>query len=127
MLFLQGFLRMPRVWQVWVGVLVLINGIGPLLFLGETVAIVTLVGMATGGIVGEVLTRVQGFTKLLGLMHGSWVPMFVLQLIVLFGEGPTGNFQVWLVASALVTGVSLIIDAWDVAEYLRGNRTDLLS
>ena len=110
MLFLQGLLRMPRIWQVWVGVLVLLNAIGPLFFLSETAAVVTLVGMAAGGLVGEALTRAQGFTKLLGLMHGSWVPMFVVQLIVLFGGDATGNFQVWLIAATAVTGISLIID-----------------
>ena len=53
MLFVRGVLRMPVPWQVWIGVLVIINGIGPLFFLGETVAIVTLAAMITGGIVGE--------------------------------------------------------------------------
>ena len=127
MLFVRGVLRMPVPWQVWIGVLVVINGIGPLFFLGETVAIVTLAAMITGGIVGEVLTQVQGFTKLLGLMHGSWVPMFVLQLIVLFSGDPTGNFQVWLIASTAVTGISLVIDVADVVSYLKGNREDLLA
>ena len=42
MLFVRGVMRMPAIWQAWVGVLVLVNGIGPLLFLGETVAVVTL-------------------------------------------------------------------------------------
>ena len=115
MLFVQGVLRMPAIWQAWIGVLVLVNFVGPFFFLSESAAIVTLVAMITGGLVGEALTQVQGFTKLLGLMHGSWVPMFVFQLIVLFGDEPTGAFQTWLIASVIVSGISLVIDVADVA------------
>ncbi len=124
--FMSGVLKMPFVWQVWIFILVLVNGVGPLFFLSESVALVTLSAMIVGGITGEVLTRVQGFTKLLGLMHVSWVPMLVLQIWVLLIENPTGMFAFWLFISALVTITSLIIDIIDVIKYLRGDRKDLL-
>ena len=127
MLFMRGVLRMPFHWQIWIGVLVVVNGIAPFFFLSEPVAIVTVAAMITGGLVGEALTQVQGFTKLLGVMHGSWVPMFVFQLIVFFGEDPTGAFRSWLIASLIVTAISLVIDVADVVSYVRGDRTDLLS
>lgn len=127
MLFMRGVLRMPFHWQIWIGVLVVVNGIAPFFFLSEPVAILTVAAMITGGLVGEALTQVQGFTKLLGAMHGSWVPMFVFQLIVFFGEDPTGAFRSWLIASLIVTAISLVIDVADVVSYVRGDRTDLLS
>lgn len=127
MLFMRGVLRMPIYWQLWIGVLVLANFIGPLFFLSEPSAVVTLVAMVAGAIVGEALTQAQGFTKLLGVMHGSWVPMFAFQLITLFGDEPTGGFRIWLIFATIVTAASLVIDVVDVIAYLRGDHTDLLS
>ena len=126
MKFMAGVRKMPLFWQGWLGILMLINGVGPLFFLSEDVAVVTLVAMMAGGIAGGVLTQAQGFTKLLGLMHLPWIPMFVLQVLVLYQTNPEGSFKLWLIASAAVTFISLIIDILDVASYLRGNRTDLL-
>ena len=48
-------------------------------------------------------------------------------MIVLFGDEPTGAFQTWLIASVIVSGISLVIDVADVVAYLRGERSDLLS
>ena len=59
-------------------------------------------------------------------MHGPWVALFALQLIVLKNGVPEGGFGKWLVASTAVTFLSLIIDVMDIASYMRGNRTDLL-
>lgn len=126
MLFMRGLRKMPWYWQVWVLVLVLINGVGPCLFLQEKVAVVTLVAVLLGGILGEVLCHLQGFTKLLGLMHAPWVPMFVLQILVLSSGKADGLFAQWLWVSAGITFLSLVLDVLDVVQYLRGNRKDLL-
>jgi hypothetical protein len=125
--FMKGVRRMPIIWQIWLGILMLVNGIGPLFFLSENVAVVTLVAVMTGGIIGSILTEVQGFTKLLGVMHAPWMPMLALQLLVIANEKPTGTFAVWLYASTAVTFISLAIDVADVTSYLRGNKKDLLN
>ena len=126
MKFMAGVRRMPIFWQLWLALLMLINGVGPLFFLNETVAILTLVGVLSGGLIGMVLCETHGFTKILGVMHGPWVVVLALQLIVLKDGMPEGNYGKWLVASAVVTFLSLVIDVIDVAAYVRGDRADLL-
>ena len=126
MLFMRGVRKMPWFWQLWVLLLVVVNGVGPCLFLSEQVAVVTLVAVALGGIIGEILCHVQGFTKLLGLMHTPWVPMFALQVLVLSSGTATGLFAKWLLVSTGITFVSLLLDVLDVVHYLRGNHKDLL-
>lgn len=125
--FLAGVRRMPVFWQIWLVVLMIVNGIAPFFYLSEGVAIVTLVAFATGGVIGAILCEVQGFTKLLGLMHGPWVALFALQILVLRAGVSPGGFRNWLLVSTLVTFLSLILDIADVVAYLKGNRSDLLA
>ena len=127
MKFMAGVRKMPVFWQLWLLVLMVINGVGPLFFLNKSVSIVAIVAVLSGGAIGMVLCEAHGFTKLLGVMHGPWVALFALQLIVLGNGVPEGGFGKWLVASTFVTFISLLIDMIDVASYLRGNKTDLLA
>ena len=53
--FLAGVRRMPVFWQLWLVVLMVANGIGPLFYLSEPVAIVTLVAFVTGGVIGAIV------------------------------------------------------------------------
>ncbi len=125
-MFFIGLFRLPIIWQIWSFFILAVNGLGPLLFLDENVAIVILVSTLMSAVVGFILVSVQGFTKLLGLMHAPWVPAFVLQLMVFFNESPEGDFANWLLLSIFITAVSLVIDAVDVILFLKGNKTDLL-
>lgn len=125
--FFIGLFRLPIIWQIWSFFILAVNGLGPLLFLDENVAIVILVSTLMSAVVGFILVSVQGFTKLLGLMHAPWVPAFVLQLMVFFNESPEGDFAKWLLLSVFITAVTLVIDAVDVILFLKGNKTDLLN
>ena len=125
-MFFIGLFRLPIIWQIWSFFILAVNGLGPLLFLDENVAIVILVSTLMSAVVGFILVSVQGFTKLLGLMHAPWVPAFVLQLMVFFNESPEGDFAKWLLLSIFITAVSLAIDTVDVILFLKGNKTDLL-
>ncbi len=125
--FFIGLFRLQIILQIWSFFILAVNGLGPLLFLDENVAIVILVSTLMSAVVGFILVSVQGFTKLLGLMHAPWVPAFVLQLMVFFNESPEGDFAKWLLLSIFITAVALVIDAVDVILFLKGNKTDLLN
>lgn len=107
-------------------IMVIVNLVMPFFFLKESIAIVTIVAVIFGGAIGEAITRTHGFTKLLSVMHGPWIPVFVLQLLVLIKDNPQGNFKTWLLASTVITGTSLIIDVIDLIKYIKGDRKDLL-
>ncbi len=124
--FFIGLFRLPIIWIIWAFFILAVNGLGPLFFLDESVAIVILVSTVMSAAVGFILVSVQGFTKLVGLMHAPWVPALVLQLMVFFNESPEGDFAIWLLASIFTIAVSLAIDTVDVILFLKGNKTDLL-
>ncbi|MFD2178331.1 hypothetical protein [Veronia pacifica] len=126
--FLRGIFKMPLIWQAWMLVLLTVNGIIPIFFLPHHLAVITLTAMISGLFIGFVLAEVHGFTKLLGIMHGPWIPLFILQCYSLWsgGENISGTLFLWLVASTVITFSSLVLDVLDVVAFTRGNRTDLL-
>lgn len=126
MQFIRGILKLPIIWQIWVILLMAINGVWSVFFIDRPIAFAMFVSLLTGGIVGMILAQVHGFTKLLGLMHAPWVPVFALQIVALYREAPSGNYAAWFYTSLTVTGISLIIDIYDVWLYVRGNRNNLL-
>ncbi|RXJ73206.1 hypothetical protein CS022_10685 [Veronia nyctiphanis] len=126
--FIRGLLKMPLHWQGWVAVLVLVNGIIPLYFLPHPIAIVTLVAFVSGMYIGFMIAEIHGFTKLLSIMHGSWIPLLAFQMITLVSDSSSidGLLYLWLLASTTVTFLSLVFDVFDFISYTRGNRHDLL-
>ena len=100
-------------------VLLLVNGVVPLFFVGTLEARAVLIALAFGALLMEGLTWWQGFTRLLGLGHVLWlglVPWLALRL----PEQPAGAFKTWLAVVIACNTVSLILDVRDVALYLGG-------
>jgi len=71
--FMRGLMRQPPAVMAWVGMLVLVNGVLALFFLHTLEAKVVLATLALGGVLMELLTWRQGFTRLLGLGHILWL------------------------------------------------------
>ena len=61
--FVRGIMRLPHRVQVWLAILGGVNLVGPLCFFGRQEARVVLMSM---------LTRMLGFTRILGLGHIVW-------------------------------------------------------
>ena len=118
--FMSGVSGLHPVWQVWLLVMAIVNGVLPLLFLPDLAAIVTLVGVSSGAILGLLLVRLQGFTKLLGLMHVPWIPMLATQIGLYPGFDGASNYSLWLTSAIAVTAISLVIDVIDVVIFFRG-------
>lgn len=117
--FMAGMRTLHPVWQLWVMILMLVNGIAPFFFLPDFVAIMMIAGTFSGAALGMVLVSATGFSKLLGLMHMPWVPMLVAQLWLYPGFDPASRYSLWLTAAIAVTMISLMIDAVDVRAWFR--------
>ena len=115
--FFAGVWGSPIPVRLWVFVLIIVNGVAPLLHLQEPAAQVMLIGFYTGSLVGFAICATVGFSRLLGLMHGPWIPAVYLIARRLVVGGATGSLAVWLVASLAVSAVSLMLDARDVGMY----------
>jgi hypothetical protein len=119
---MRGFLKMHFGWKLWIFLMAIVNGILPLFFIDQAVALITFSGAIAGLFIGFTLAFTQGYTKLLGLMHGPWIPAFVLQIYTLMHIQPAGYFGAWLWTSTIITGSSLALDTMDVYFYIKGHR-----
>ena len=116
---LVRFRPVPRIWVAW---LVAVNS-ASLLFIQHIEARVTLGAVGAAVIAQALIYRRKGFIRLLGATHVLWVPMLTwiaLRLDTLAGEERA--FHVWLVTLIATNAVSLVIDAWDAARFIRGER-----
>ncbi len=125
--FNKNVMSMPQPWPVWMMLLVSVNLVAPLFFLGSTEAKVVLVGIAAGMALMLTLFARFGYVRLLGLGHIPWlftVPWLWLRL----GEVTTrGLFYYWLLAVILLDSISLMIDAVDVIRYGVGERQSTIN
>jgi hypothetical protein len=117
--FLTGAFGLHPIWQVWLLLMAIVNGVVPLFFLPDLAAIVTLVGVFSGAILGLLLVRLQGFTKLLGLMHVPWIPMLATQIGLYPGFDSASYYSMWLTSAIVITTISLVIDVIDVVIFFR--------
>lgn len=116
---IAGAMALHPAWRPWMAALILVNGVAPLFFLPRLTAVVTLVASVTAFILGLVLVHLFGFTKLLGLMHAPWIPMLAASIYLYPGADDFDSYKVWLTTSIVLTVGSLVIDASDVAKFLR--------
>jgi hypothetical protein len=121
--FVLGLLHGPRWILLWVTVVLMgVNMVAPLAFLGTLEAKVVLVTFMMGGMLMMVLTARFGFTRILGLGHILWIPLIVF-LFTRWGLHPADTpMGIWLRAVILINGISLVMDGIDVVRYARGER-----
>ncbi len=116
---LVRFRPVQRVWGAW---LVTVNAAG-LIFIMHIEAQVA-VGAVGLAVLGQALIyQRKRFIRLLGTTHVLWVPMlawFVSRLDTL-PEGEVA-FHAWLLTLIATNAVSLMIDAWDAARFVLGER-----
>ena len=120
--FTQGMKSYPLGWQIWMKILILVNFIIPWFFLGHAEARWALAAGLVAALTGMAYVQFFGFTRLLGLMHLSW--LFLLPY--LWGRlgivGASSFLGVWLCSIIVLNGISLVIDATDVVRYIAGDR-----
>lgn len=116
-----GMMALHPAWRIWIVALIGTDGVAPLFFLPRLTAVVTLVAGMTAFLLGLVLVRVHGYTKLLGLMHAPWVPMLAASIYLYPGADAMSIYKAWLTASIGLTIGSLVIDAIDVFRFLKSH------
>ena len=126
--FFRGLLTLAWPWWIWVGLLVAVNGIVPLFFLGSREARWVLAALLVGAVVQMAVFRLKGFVRLLGLGHiAVWVPLLPWLWGRLGALGTDSPFGKWVFAVIVLDGVSLLIDVTDVIRYALGDREPALS
>jgi hypothetical protein len=120
--FNKSVLAMAKPWQLWMVLLVSVNFVLPLFFLGTPEGMVVLVAAMISLFIMMNLFSKFGFVRLLGVGHITWlftVPWLGWRL----GQTvESGAFYYWLLAVVVIDSLSLVIDAVDVVRYWRGER-----
>ncbi len=124
--FMRGLLKMPRYAQLWLVLLVIVNGIVPLFFLGRMEAQATLGIFLAGALLMIALTALSGFSRLLGAGHFLWFILLGLLWTRLDQIPADDLFGLWIRVLMLINAVSLVIDVTDVIRYARGDHAEMV-
>ena len=112
------FRLLPRLWCVW---LVAVNA-ACLVFISHTEAQVVLGVTLLSVIAQAFIYQRTGFTRILGIVHIAWIPMFIWMMSRSETIADQPSLAAWLGLLFITNLVSLLIDAIDVARYLSGER-----
>ncbi len=122
--FNRGLLAMPLPWRLWLLLLLTLNLIAPLVFIGRIEGQVTLGALLVSMALMTGLTGLSGFSRLLGLGHIVWLPLLAF-LSTRLAEIPAADaFGLWVRAVITINATSLVVDAVDVIRYAAGDRAE---
>ena len=126
--FFRGLWTLAWPWRLWVGALIVANGVLPLLFWERPEAKAILGVFLIGALVQMILFRLLGFVRFLGIGHILvWVPLLPWLWTQRSTLEPGTPLARWLLAVIVLDALSLVIDFVDVARYLHGDRTPALT
>ncbi len=125
--FNKGILRLPLGVKVWMLLLIVANLLVPLIFLPRIAAMIVIATFFASFGLMVWLTRISGFSRLVGLGHIFWIPLVGYAWSLLGTPGDSGFYGYWLRALITVNTVALFLDAIDVARYLRGDRRPMVA
>lgn len=118
--YILGYPLWLQVWIAWMG---LVN-FGAIVFLRRVQARWALAAFASAALFMEVLFRVNGFNRLLGLAHVVfWTPLVVYLLRERPRLEPGSAFTRWVTILLATNALSLVVDYCDVVRYLMGDRS----
>ncbi len=124
--FNRGVLNLPVHWMLWNMLLVMANLVLPLFFLNRVESQVVLATVLASMILMTTLTRLSGFSRLLGLGHVLWIPLLYF-LWIRLGEIPANDFfGIWIRVLMALNAASLVIDTVDVIRYIAGDREETI-
>ena len=112
------FRPVPRLWCVW---LVGVN-LACLYFITHVEAQVVLAVTAVAVVAQTLIYQRIGFTRILGITHVLWVPMFVWMATRTGTIAAEPALAHWLVLLLATNMVAMVVDTIDAVRFLRGER-----
>lgn len=123
----RGILALPVGWQLWMVALVGANVVAPLFFLPRTEALLVLGSTMLSLSLMTWLTGRFGFSRILGLGHVFWIPVWFYLVANLHSVPGADAFGYWVRSVVLLNSISLAIDAVDIVRYIGGERNEIVS
>ncbi|MEE9171199.1 MAG: hypothetical protein V3U73_15680 [bacterium] len=122
--FNKGLLKQPFHVQLWLVLLVAVNLVIPLFYLGRIEARVVALTFLIAAALMTVLTALSGFSRLLGLGHFVWFPLLYFLWTGLEQIPADDFFGIWVRVLMILNAISLVIDVVDVIRYIAGDREE---
>ena len=120
--FNKGMMNMPIQWQLWLALLVTVNLVVPIFFIGRMEAQIVVGTILISMMLMTYLTSLSGFTRLLGLGHMLWFPLLYFLWNRLDWIPAHDLFGIWVRVLMALNAASLVIDVIDVIRYIAGAR-----
>ncbi len=119
----KKILGMKFPWNLWVGLLAMVNMVGGLVYIRTMEGQLALACLMLAFLIMWGIYAKKGFVRLLGLGHLiAWPPLMIWYAKVLAQGNVEGAFNYWLMAVLVVNGISLVIDLVDVVRYSLGDK-----
>jgi len=119
----KKILGMKFPWNLWVGLLAMVNMVGGLVYIRTMEGQLALACLILAFLIMWGIYAKKGFVRLLGLGHLiAWPPLMIWYAKVLAQGNVEGAFKYWLMAVLVVNGISLVIDLVDVVRYSLGDK-----
>ena len=118
--FPRAMLTMPKIWQGWMALMIMLNAVVPLLYIQTVEGKAVLAAFLVAVVLMMAIHHAKGFVRLLGTGHFVWFPLLAWLATRL--DATSGPMRAWLIALIIVNGLSLVIDVIELVRYLRGNR-----
>ncbi len=115
------FLRfriIPRIWCVW---LVAVN-MASLAFIQHIEAQVLFATTGVAVVIQALIHNRIGFTRLIGIAHLLWIPMFAWMATRLDSIATHPELQTWLALVFVTNAISFVVDTIDVTRFWSGER-----
>lgn len=115
---IDAILAQPDHLRLWMGWLVFVNLVLPLLFLPRTEAWVTMIAFLINAAIMSYLFEAHGYSGILGLAHLIvWPPLLLWLWSRWYGIECIWT-RLWVATLSISIAVSLVLDARDIALFL---------
>jgi len=113
-------------WRVWFWVLLIVNILGPVVFVTRLEAALTLAAYLVASVIIVMMHRRLGWVRILGLGHVLWLALLPWLIHRYLTTDPGGLFGAWMLSVIVVDIVCLLMDLGDIVRYLRGDRAPVV-
>ncbi len=114
---LDAMLAQPEPVRLWVGWLVFVNLLVPLLFIDKAEAWASMIAFAVSAVIMTILYEQFGYARILGLAHLLVWPFLLYWLSQRWWGIELPLMRLWIAVLFVSNSISLAIDAIDVARF----------
>ena len=124
--FIQDLRKMSLIVQAWLMVLGISNMMIPIVLFRHMEAKIMLLATITGFIIGVLLHKRKGMTRILGFMHAPWLFAIFFLIKGIVTSEAFDLYNLWMAIALVLTSLSLILDIRDLAKYYSGHKESII-